>query len=318
MGGAWQALDYRGSADLERIIAGRVAYPARTHRERYPAVGRLRLLVASRLHEPERYARVWDDATGKIAGFAALLQRAAHSPRLSLERVVDPWAYGIGLGDETLAWALDRLHELAGELGLPATMDVTAGADDPAEAARLSAAGFELLDVHPLYLARDLTLLLPESSAPDGFIVRPLAGERELPAYTALYDATFTPIAPACRRALLADSDHTHFVAVEVGAGGAIAAFCECGVQPEEWEHLGARVGWVEYVGTAPAARGRGLGYAVTLAGLHWLRDRGCDVAMLVTGEGNATARRLYERLGFTVAAREDVWQVTVAHGDAQ
>jgi mycothiol synthase len=314
MGGAWQARDYQGPADLERIIAGRVAHPVRAHRECYPAAGRLRLLVASRLHEPGRNARVWEDAAGRIVGFAALLQRAERSPRLSLERIVDPSAYSGGLDGETLVWALGRLREIARELGEPVTLDVTAGADDAAEHAHLAAAGFALLDAHPLYLTRDLNLPLPESSAPDGFIVRPLAGERELPTYTALYDATFTPIAPAYRHALLADPSHVHLVAA--GANRALAAFCECGVQPEEWAHLGARVGWVEYVGTAPAARGRGLGYAVTLAGLHWLRDHSCDTAMLVTGEGNATARRLYERLGFVVAAREDVWQVTVAHGD--
>lgn len=314
MAGKRRAPAYRGSADLERVIAGRVAYPARAHRERYPAVGRLRLLVASRLYEPERNARVWEDAEGHVAAFVALLQREARSARLSLERIVDPSAYEHRLGDETLAWALGRLREIARELGEPVTLDVTVGEDDAAEAARLAEAGFRLLDAHPLYLARDLTLPLPDSPAPSGFTVRPLAGERDLPTnaalYTALYDATFTPLAPAYRCALLADPHHAHLVAVNASSGE-LAAFCECGVQPEEWEHLGACAGWVEYVGTALGERGRGLGNAVTLAGLRWLRGRGCAVAMLVTGEGNAMARRLYERLGFVVAAREEVWQVT-------
>ena len=53
-------------------------------------------------------------------------------------------------------------------------------------------------------------------------------------------------------------------------------------------------------VGVDPGARGTGLGRALTLAGLHYLRDRGLTEAMLYVDEDNVPAIRMYEGLGFT------------------
>ena len=61
-------------------------------------------------------------------------------------------------------------------------------------------------------------------------------------------------------------------------------------------------IGEVYVVGVDPAEQGSGLGRAITLAGLHYLRDRGLTEAMLYTDEDNVPAIRLYEALGFTRA----------------
>jgi ribosomal protein S18 acetylase RimI-like enzyme len=61
--------------------------------------------------------------------------------------------------------------------------------------------------------------------------------------------------------------------------------------------------GYLQRLAVDPPAQGVGVGAALVVDGLRWLRRWGAKEVMVNTQEGNAAAVRLYERLGFRLQA---------------
>jgi mycothiol synthase len=68
-------------------------------------------------------------------------------------------------------------------------------------------------------------------------------------------------------------------------------------------------LGEIFVIGIDPAFGGRGLGGSITLAGLDFLADRGLRTAMLYVDAENASARRMYARLGFTLHHTDRIFE---------
>ena len=94
---------------------------------------------------------------------------------------------------------------------------------------------------------------------------------------------------------------------------GRVAAFCWTKIHAAN-ELLGdPAMGEVYVIAVDPVLHGRGLGKALTLAGLRWLAARGLGTAMLYVEHDNASAVRTYERIGFNVHHVDRAYRITVA-----
>ncbi|WP_396027470.1 mycothiol synthase [Actinomycetospora sp. TBRC 11914] len=98
--------------------------------------------------------------------------------------------------------------------------------------------------------------------------------------------------------------DAEGFLLAREDATGDLLGFHWTKVHPEGARD-GGPVGEVYVVGVDPGAQGRGLGGALTLAGLHHLAGRGHDEVILYVEADNAAAVATYRRLAFAVDATD-------------
>lgn len=97
-------------------------------------------------------------------------------------------------------------------------------------------------------------------------------------------------------------------------AGGRILAFCWTKVHVEHDPPLGE----IYVIGVDPDVHGRGLGRALTLAGLTWLHRRGLATGMLYVEGDNVAALRTYERIGFTIHHTNRAFRRAISAGASQ
>lgn len=82
---------------------------------------------------------------------------------------------------------------------------------------------------------------------------------------------------------------------------------------PEEWrETTPASGATLRMLAVAPAARGRGIGTALTVHCIDRARDRGWSMLCLLSSERMTTAQRIYMRLGFV---REETFDWRIPTG---
>jgi mycothiol synthase len=248
---------------------------------------------------------------GQISGYAHLDIEGADGA--SAELVIDPARRRRGAGRALIA-------ELAARAG-GRPLRVWAHGDLPAAAALARAAGFGR--VRALWqMRRSLREPLREPSLPSGISLRTFRPGRDEDEWLGVNARAFAshPEQGAWTRAdldvreqepwfdpagfFLAERDGrlAGFHWTKVHSGGRPDDGGAPGTGPaSHTPGSGGEIGEVYVVGVDPAEQGTGLGRALTLTGLCYLRDdHSLSEVMLYVDESNTAAIRMYESLGFT------------------
>jgi mycothiol synthase len=196
----------------------------------------------------------------------------------------------------------------------PAPVRIWAHGDLPAAAALAAAAGFtRVRSLHQM--RRSLREAVPEPRLPGGITLRTFVPGQDEDAWLALNAAAFAthPEQGGWARAELEHREAQpwfdpagFFIAVRAGH---LAGFHWTKVHGQAGE--GERTGEVYVVGVDPSEQGTGLGRALTLAGLQYLRGREIPSVMLYVDGENTAAIRLYTSLGFTHASTDVMYEHT-------
>ncbi|MFG1796828.1 mycothiol synthase [Nocardia sp. NPDC049149] len=234
---------------------------------------------------------------GRIAGYANLVPAHGEHPAMA-EVAVDPPARGNGIGTGLVAAALAE--------GGPGTR-VWAHGDRPA--AKAVAARLGLHTARELWQMRRAlaTPELPGLPVRSGVTLRTYSGPADNAELLRVNNAAFawhpeqggwSERDIEARRAEPWFDPNGLFLATDTAHPERVLGFHWTKVHYDEKPPIGE----VYVVGIDPAAQGRGLGRLLTLAGLHYLRDRGLAEVLLYTEADNASAVHTYTRLGFAPA----------------
>jgi mycothiol synthase len=267
---------------------------------------------------------------GALVGYAQLDATATTpdgAPDPVAELVVHPAHRRVGVGAALLAALLDRAGDdpattrpprvASGAVALPRIRSLRVWAHGAHPAAAALAARFGLVAERELWrMRRSLVEPLDPPHLPDGVTLRPFrvgADEAEL---LRVNNAAFswhpeqggwTAADVAVREAEPWFDAAGLLLAVDPADPARVLGFHWTKVHPAGPDGSGP-IGEVYVLAVDPAARGRGLGPALTQAGLAHLRDLGVDgldAVLLYVEADNAAAVRLYRHLGFTLWGRD-------------
>lgn len=266
----------------------------------YPGIVDLQELAG--LAATQANTRLWEDAAGKVIGFAIV------DPQYnSITFEISSMVHRAALGAEMLAWGAAQLGQQ------DATVIRTNCRDDnPERIALLQQQGFVTEAGSVLHFQRLLTEPLPSPHLPDGFVVRPVAGEQEVAQLVELQRAAFGTqnMTVAYRLAMMRVPEYDSSLdLIVIAPHGQWAAFCMGNISQQENQPRSQMIGWLDPIGTRPVFRRQGLARALLLTNLQHFQARGLVLAGTTTSSENLAMRRTAESVGFRVTATTSWYQ---------
>jgi mycothiol synthase len=296
--------------DLERMLDLVKARPVERLID-FPSIADLQEMLGTR--NPLLHIQLWEEASGKLAGFALL-------------RDYQTWAFLVmevscsitvmEIEEHMAAWGEQTAHHLSSARNSPLPLEVNVKADEGARIALLEALGFERLSDGPVSLSRSLVEPIPAPDVSPDFLIRPFGGEPEIEEWVRLHRLAWgTEIMTVEeRRSML----HTPFYdpsldLVAAASDGSLAAYCVCWISAEENALTGHKDGHTDPIATHPVFQRHGLAKALILTGLGLLKERGMYTARLGTARDNLAMLRTAESLGFRITSQTLWFSKTIA-----
>lgn len=289
---------YRGEPDRALVLDLRRACTTPENATDFPTLVDLSELLASGT-PTGMHTRLWFDDSGQLIACAM-----AHLPYRNLYWLVRPGSSTAELENHIVAFGLAAVRKYGIERAQALTLDSPSRDSDVERVAVLERHGFVRQAEGVLRMLRPLDEAIANPALPPGFTVRPMAGEQEVEAYVALHRAAFGTehMTVEHRLAIMREADYRAAGdLVAVAPDSTLAAFCVCQIHPDENAQTGQHWGWTDPLGVHPAYQRKGLGRAILLAGLRFLREQGMETAALGTASTNP-AQRLYTSVGFRTA----------------
>jgi mycothiol synthase len=287
---------YAGDADLQAMIDLLVAVRPAERLTDYPGVVDLHELLA--LPEVQANTRLWFATNGQIAAFAFV------DSYQNLRFEFNQLASAANVESDIIAWGISCIQRTMQERGETLTLDTSCREDDIERLALLARHGFVPEDIKSLHMVRSLHEPIPVPQLPAGFTIRPVAGEHEAEALVTLHQAAFgtNNMTVAERLAMMRVPVYDlELDLLVIAPDGRLAAYCMCSISEQENERTGRKEGYTDPIATHPDYQRLGLAKALLLTGLHELKRRGMETAVLGTSSHNIAMQRTAESVGFQV-----------------
>ena len=208
-----------------------------------------------------------------------------------------------GLGNALLESALARLRELGAAY-------VYAGAEDTNPAAQQFAERRGFRQVQTFIQMRALPEVeLAEPALPAGYSVRTYAEVNDLGKLLEALNRGFIghweqhdESEEEVAHWLTSESVRPEGIFLAFGPAGDVAGICFTEISEGRARRRGAPTGYIDSLAVVPEHRRHGLGRALLLIGMRWLREQGQTIIELNAVGDNALALPLYENVGFFIS----------------
>ncbi|MGI0487599.1 GNAT family N-acetyltransferase [Pantanalinema rosaneae CENA516] len=251
--------------------------------------------------------RLWSDAEGRLIGYSRLhiLPATTTAQEGFFNTKVHPDARYQGVEDQILAWAEATFRDVGRSLNLPLYLRTGARDSQIEQRTWLEQQGFSVARCF-YRMARSLADPIPTPQFPAGFTVRSVQPE-DLSAWVEMFNQTFIdhwnhhPMTAERRQRWLTRPDYDpELDQLAIAPDGTLAAFYFNLIDQEDNRWTGRQEGWIGDLGTRRGFRRLGLGRAMLLMGMHQLKAKGMNTALLsVDAQNPSRAFNLYESEGF-------------------